>query len=177
MWTDPDPLGQGSLSAVLIWFVVLAPILVAEVFKSPMLDYRLVAFAAALPLVEVVIDGPLFLHTLLAPVASMTAVMLVFRGRRMKQRRWLGLPIGLFLHSILDGAWRSAALFWWPLLGFDFSELAAPETTRSLGLSLLLDAFGVVAAVWAWRRYELGDPANRRLMLSTGQLSRSVLSE
>lgn len=162
---------------MLIWFLVLAPILVAEVFRSPMLDYRLVAFAAVLPLLEVVIDGPLVLHTLLSPVVLMTIVMLAFRGQRRKQRRWLGLPIGLFLHSILDGAWLSAGLFWWPLLGFDFATLNAPETTRSLGVSLLLDAVGVVAALWAWRRYGLAERGNRELLISTGQLSRSVLSD
>lgn len=159
-----------------IWFLVLAPILVAEVFRSPMLDYRLVAFGAAVPLVEVAIGGPLVLHTLIAPVALMTLVMLAFRGRRMKQRRWLGLPIGLFMHSVLDGAWLSAGLFWWPLLGLDFAQLNAPETTRSLGISLLLDAVGAVAAIWAWRRYGLTEKANRDLLVSTGQLSRSVLS-
>ena len=44
---------------MLLWFVVLAPVAVAEIFRSPMVDYRLVALGAVLPLAEAVlaVDG------------------------------------------------------------------------------------------------------------------------
>jgi len=160
---------------VLIWFVVLAPVLVAEVFRSPMIDYRLVAVGAALPLVEVFI-GANVLHTLLGAVVMMTVVMLTTQNRRLLRRQLLGVPIGLFVHLVLDGSWTRAELFWWPAFGFDFGPSTLPEFDRPLVVGLFLEVLGIVAAVWAYRRYDLSDPKKRDRLIQTGQLDRSVLS-
>lgn len=160
---------------MLIWFLVLAPVLVAEVFRSPMIDYRLVALGGVLPLAEVVI-GVNVLHTLLGAVVLMTVVMLTTQKRRLLRRQLLGVPIGLFVHLVLDGSWTRAELFWWPAFGFDFGQTALPEFDRPLAFGLLLELLGVAAAVWAYRRYDLADPQKRDRLIQTGQLDRSVLS-
>lgn len=160
---------------MLIWFLVLAPVLVAEVFRSPMIDYRLVALGATLPLVEVVI-GVNVLHTLLGAVVLMAVVMLTTQKRRLIRRRLLGIPIGLFVHLVLDGSWTRAELFWWPAFGFDFGPSRLPEFDRPLIVGVVLELLGVGAAVWAYRRYDLSDPLKRDRLIQTGQLDRSVLS-
>ena len=39
------------------------------------------------------------------------------RGRRLARRQWLGLPIGMYLHLVLDLSWTRSQTFWWPFLG------------------------------------------------------------
>ncbi len=159
-----------------LWFVILAPILVAEVFRSPMVDYRMVALGAALPLLEVFAGGARVLHTLLGATVVMGLVMGATVGRRLVRRRWLGIPIGLFFHLLLDGTWTRASDFWWPAAGFEFRHDTLPEFDRPLVVGLLLEALAVGAGVWAWRRYELDDDDNRRFLVRTGQLARGVLN-
>lgn len=160
---------------MLIWFAVVAPVLVAEVFRSPMVDYRLVAFGALLPLVEVALGGSRVLHTLLGATVVMIVVMAATVGRRLVRRRLLGIPIGMFFHLLLDGTWTRTSDFWWPVAGFEFQYDTLPEFDRPLAIGLLLEAAGVAVGVWAWRRYALDDEDNRRFFLSTGQLVRGVL--
>jgi hypothetical protein len=161
---------------MVLWFAVLAPVAVAEVFRSPLVDYRMVAAGALLPLVEVVAGRPLLLHTLFAPVAALTVVMVVTIRRRLVRRRLLGLPIGMLVHLVLDATWADATSFWWPAFGSPLDELAVPEVGRPIWVPVVLELVAVVVAVWAWRRYELRDEANRRLLLRTGHLARRVLS-
>ncbi len=160
---------------MLIWFIVLAPVLVAEVFRSPMIDYRLVALGAVLPILEVVI-GANVLHTLVGAVVVMTLVMLATQQRRLVRRRLLGIPIGLFVHLVLDGSWTRTDLFWWPVFGLDFGERSLPEFDRPLVVGVLLELVAVGVAVWAWRRYRLDEPTHLQRLIRTGQLDRSVLS-
>ncbi len=160
---------------VLIWFLVMAPVLVAEVFRSPMIDYRLVALGAMLPLVEVFV-GANMLHTLLGAVLAMTVVMATTQHRRLVRRRLLCIPIGMFMHLVLDGSWTRSELFWWPAFGLDFGPSRLPEFDRPLLFGILLELIGVGVGWWAIRRYELTDPANRERLKMTGQLNRSVLS-
>lgn len=158
-----------------LWFAILAPVLVAQVFKSPMVDYRLVTLGALLPLVEVAFGGPLLLHTLLLSVAAMGLVMALTSRRRLLRRRLLGVPIGLMVHLVLDGSWADQKLFWWPAFGADFPSNGLPEWSRSLLFGLVLEASALGVAVWAYRQYELDKPTNRELLIGQGQLARSVL--
>lgn len=162
------------LCLVLIWFAVVSVIVVAEVFRSPLVDYRLVAAGSLVPLLDVLIGRPTPLHTLAAPVVVMTAVMVTTMGRRLVRRRLLGVPIGMFLHLVLDGAWDRADLFWWPAFGFSLADEPLPEA-RGVTLRLLLELAGVAAAFVAYRRYGLGDAENRRLLARSGHLNRAVL--
>lgn len=158
---------------MLLWFAVTAPILVAEVFRSPLVDYRLVAVGALLPLVEAVTGVFLGLHTLAGAVLALAVVMGATSGRRLLRRRLLGLPIGLFCHLVLDGTWATTRLFWWPAFGFE--RQPAPEAGRSPAVWLLLELAGIALGVVAWRRYGLASADNRRLLATRGHLARGVL--
>lgn len=159
---------------MLLWFLVLAPVIVAEVFQSPMADYRFVAVGALLPLVELVFGGPKFLHTMPAAILVLGLVMAATTGRRLLRRQLLGVPIGMFLHLVLDGSWTSKELMWWPLFGVDFPQQRLPEFQRpALGIGLELAAVGV--AFWAYRRYELDNSDNLRLLRTSGRLNRAAM--
>ena len=162
---------------MVIWFAVVAPVLVAEVFRSPMVDYRLVALGALLPVAEAVVGGPRLLHTLVGAVGVLVVVMATTVGRRLVRRRLLAVPIGLFLHLVLDGTWTDRDQFWWPAFGLAFERTSLPELGRPLVVVVVLEVAGLLVARWAWRRYGLDDPGNRRLLLGTGHLDRRVLHQ
>lgn len=147
---------------------------VAEVFRSPLVDFRLVAIGSLVPLLDIVIGRPTPLHALAAPVAVMAVVMAATIGRRLVRRRLLGIPVGMFLHLVLDGSWDRAPLFWWPTFGFSLAGEPLPEA-RGVTLRVVLELLGVVAAFVAYRRYGLDDADNRRLLVRSGHLNRAVL--
>ncbi len=157
-----------------LWFVILAPVLVAEIFQSPMADYRVVAFGAVLPLAEIVFGGPRYLHTMIVAMGLMTLVMLATSKRRLLRRRLLGIPIGLLLHLVLDFTWARQDLLWWPAFGFDFGTGGA-AFNRPLELGILLDLIAVGVGFWAYRRYELDVPENRDLLIRSGRLNRAAM--
>jgi membrane-bound metal-dependent hydrolase YbcI (DUF457 family) len=158
---------------VLIWFAVMSVVLTWAVFQSPAIDYRLVALGAVLPVVEVPFGaGPL--HSLLAPTLVLGLVMLVTRNRRLVRRRWLGLPIGMYFHLVLDLAWTRTDTFWWPFLTRSFTPGAAPEVDRGVW-TLLMELVAIGVGVWAYRRFGLEDPALRGRFLRTGQLDRQQM--
>jgi len=158
---------------VLIWFAVMSVVLTWAVFQSPALDYRLVALGAVLPVVEVPFGaGPL--HSLLAPTLVLVVVVLATQRRRLVRRQWLGLPIGMYLHLVLDLAFTRTDTFWWPFLGLDFSTGRAPELSRGV-VTILMELVGIVVGVWAYRRAGLEDPTRRSRFLRTGQLDRSLM--
>lgn len=161
---------------MILWFAAVAFAIVVLVFQSPLIDYRLVIAGAVLPTVEHLWGGPWIMHTLLCPVVVMTVVMLGAWGRRLVQRRWLGLAIGLFLHLVLDGSWRLTSLFWWPVFGTSIDSAdtpSLPPTWLLIGLELV----GALVAVWAWRRYGLGDAKRRTKFFRTGHLDRHLLGD
>jgi hypothetical protein len=161
---------------MILWFAVLAPVIVAEVFRSPLVDYRMVMAGALLPLSEVAVGGPRLLHTLLGSVLALTVVMVSTVGRpRLVRRRLLGVPIGMFLHLVLDGTWTDRDLFWWPVFGWTFDRDVLPELDRPVAVILLLEVVGLAVGWWAWRGYALGRPENLRRLLHTGHLAREVL--
>jgi hypothetical protein len=157
---------------VLLWFIGVSVALVWIVFQSPALDYRVVAIGAVLPVLDGVTGGPFVLHTLLASVLLLAVVMLATRRRRLVRRRWLGLPIGTFVHLVLDGAWARTELFWWPFLGDGAFDGSLPELDRPLAVVLLLEALGVLALAWLWRGFGLADRSRRDELLRTGRLPR-----
>lgn len=159
---------------MLLWFVIVAPIAVAEVFRSPMVDYRFVVIGATVPLLEVFAGRPVVLHSLAAPVVALGVVMAATRNRRLVRRRLLGVPIGMFLHLVLDGTWADAELFWWPAFGVDLAGRDLPELGRSMLVGLVLEVVAIVLGVLAWRRYDLHEPENRRRLWRQGHLARGV---
>jgi hypothetical protein len=154
---------------VLLWFAGLGIAAVWLVFRSPAVDHRLVALGAVLPVGELALGGPKLLHTLLGAVTALVVVMALTRSR-LRRRQLLGLPIGLFLHLVLDGVWSHTELFWWPLFGLDAGTDQLPELDRGLALTLVMELAGAIALVAVWRHFGLADTGRRRRFLRSGRL-------
>jgi hypothetical protein len=157
-----------------LWFLGLSWLLVLVVFQSPALDYRMVMAGSVLALLDGVTGGPWVLHTLVGSVAALAVVMLATRGHRLVRRRWLGLPIGMFVHLLLDGVWTSQHLFWWPFFGSSFGADSLPELSR-FPWAVVMELVGLAGLAFGWNRCGFADPARRRRFLRTGQLDRSVV--
>ncbi len=157
-----------------LWFAGSSAVIVWLVFRSPSLDYRMVMFGSLLPLVDGFLGGPGLLHTLVFSVATLGIVMVATRNRRLVRRRWIGLPIGLMLHLLLDGTWARARVFWWPFLGEGLGTEPLPELSHPPVVAVGLEILGVAALVWMYRRFALDDAGRRELFLRSGQLDRAV---
>lgn len=158
---------------VVLWFVGPAVLVVWAVFTSPAADYRLVALGAVVPLLELPFGSPRILHGLTGATLVLGAVMVGARGRRLLRRRLLGLPIGLLLHLVLDGAWTDARAFWWPFMGTSWSSSDLPELGRG-GYAVLLELIGAAACLWGYRRFRLDEPERRAVFIRTGRIGRDV---
>ena len=137
-------------------------------------DRRLMRTAwTVLALVEVPVGvGPF--QTLALSVVVLAVVMLLTIGRRLTRRRWLGVPIGMFLHLVLDASWANQQVFWWPLSGWSFGDSRAPVVERGIW-SVLLELAGIMICVWLWGQFGLDDPARRSLLVRTGTLDRTFV--
>lgn len=154
---------------MLLWFIGPSVLIVWAVFSSPSADYRYVALGALLPLVELPFGEPRVLHSLTGAVAGLVIVMVGARGRRLVQRRLLGVPIGMLLHLVLDGTFTDDRAFWWPFRGTSWSASELPELGRG-PFNVVLEGLGAASVWWAWRRFGMADPTARRAFLSTGRL-------
>jgi hypothetical protein len=162
---------------VLFWFIGVSPVIVWRVFADPAVDYRLVMAGSVLPdLVDVPTGGGWVGHTLVASVILLTVVMLVTRGRRPLRRHLLALPIGAFLHLLLDGVWAVGDTFWWPLRGGSLDGGDLPSLSRPLSLVLLMEACGAAALAWFARRFRLHEPQRLCAFLRNGRLGRDLVA-
>ena len=159
---------------MLLWFAFGSIFGVWNVFQSPGLDFRLVAVGALLPLA---LDAPFgaqsYAHTLVSAVVVLVIAMACTtgRGRRLRRRRVLGLPIGWFTGLVLSGAWAHKEVFWWPAFGW--SRPSAP-LLAPWPVVIVEEVLGAAAAWWAWSRFALADPARRRRFWRTGRLEIAV---
>lgn len=160
-----------------LWFAGLSFAIVLIVFSSPALDFRLVMLGSLVPLAESVLGAANVLHTLLGAVTVLTVVMAATIGRRLRRRQWLGIPIGIFMHLVLDGAWMTTELFWWPFLGIS-DVLGAdpiPELDRPVGVVIAMELVGLAVLVWLVQRLDLlGEGRDR--FLRSGQLLRDRMT-
>jgi hypothetical protein len=160
---------------MLLWFWGTAFLTVWVVFHDPSIDYRVLLAGANLPdLVDAAFGGAGVAHSVTCSVAVLIVVMLATIGHRTRRRRWLALPIGMFLHLVFDGAWGDAKVFWWPFSGATPGDRPLPSLDRGV-LSLLFELIGVVILVWGWRRFGLADPRRRRLFWRTGHLDPALV--
>jgi membrane-bound metal-dependent hydrolase YbcI (DUF457 family) len=161
---------------VVLWFLGGSLVITWLVFRDPAIDYRVLMLGAVLPdLVDGLFGGARVLHSVVGSVVLLVVVMLATIGRRAARRRWIFLPIGTFLHLALDGAFTVTQVFWWPFTGWSFDGEPLPSVERGFsGLNLLLEAAGLVALVWFYRRFGLGDPVRRRQFVRTGRLDRTL---
>lgn len=158
---------------MLLWFAGMSFVAVWLVFRSPAVDYRLVVVGSLLPLVELPIGEPRVLHSLTGSVALLALAMVLTPRQRLVQRRLVAIPIGVFLHLVLDGAWADTEAFWWPFSGLEWSHDQLPELGRG-AFDIVLEIAGAVALWWCWQRFGLADPARRARFLRTGQLDREL---
>lgn len=160
---------------MLLWFAGLSFVLVWGIFRDTAIDYRLVMVGAVLPdLVDAPFGGARILHTLLFSVALLLIVMAATRGRRVLRRRLLALPIGTFLHLVLDGMWTRTEAFWWPGFGVSLTGFGLPSLGRPAGLLVVQELIGLACLFWVWRRFELGDSGRRATFLHSGRLGRDL---
>lgn len=151
------------------WFIGTAIVAVGFVFRDPRFDYRLLMVGSVLPAVDGVFGGARALHSITFSIVLLAVLMLATSGRKPIRKMLLGLPIGMFLHLVFDGAWNNTDVFWWPFTGLGFDDDPFPITDRGL-LSVLLEAVGIGLCAWLWRLNRLGDAAQRRRFLRTGTL-------
>jgi len=154
---------------MLLWYVGMSVFLVATVFRSVGIDYRLIALGAMLPLlVDLPIGYRAYGHTLLFAVALLAIVMVGTIGRsRLLRRRWLCVPIGVFAGLILSGAFANTDLFWWPFLGTSFPHDPLLPATWVVVVEELI---GLVVCWVLVGQYDLYLPGPRRDFFRTGRL-------
>jgi hypothetical protein len=109
------------------------------------------------------------LHSVVTSVVLLTVLMIATSGRKPIRKMLLGLPIGMILHLVFDGAWSDTEVFWWPLFGWSFDDSPLPILERGWW-AVPMEAIGVALCVWLWRHNGLGDPARRERFRSDGQL-------
>ncbi len=151
------------------WFIGTAILAVGFVFRDPRFDYRLLVVGSVLPLVDGAFGGARALHSITVSIGLLAILMVATAGRKPIRKMLLGIPIGMFLHLVFDGAWNNTEVFWWPFTGVDFGDDAFPVTDRGV-ISVGLEAIGIGLCVWLWRMNRLGDAARRRSFLQTGRL-------
>ncbi len=151
------------------WFIGTAVFAVGFVFRDPRFDYRLLIVGSVLPLADGVFGGARALHSIVTTIAVLVVVMLATIGRRPARKLLLGLPIGMFLHLVFDGAWNNTDVFWWPLTGWRFDDDPLPPFDRGL-VTVAMEIVGLGLCAWLWRTNDLSDRSRRRAFLRDGHL-------
>lgn len=151
------------------WFIGTAVLAVGFVFRDPRFDYRLLIIGSVLPMLDGLFGGARALHSITVSIALLAVLMIATSGRKPIRKVLLGLPIGMFLHLVFDGAWNNTDVFWWPFTGLSFDDEPFPITDRGL-LSILLEAVGIGLCVWIWRNNGLGASGRRTQFLRDGVL-------
>ncbi len=151
------------------WFIGTAVVTIGVVFRDPRFDYRLLIVGSVLPLTDGLFGGTRALHSVTVSVALLAVLMIATAGRKPIRKVVLGLPIGMILHLVFDGAWNNTEVFWWPFFGLSFDDAPLPVADRGWW-GVPLEAIGVAICVWLWRRNALGDPQRRVQFLRDGCL-------
>ena len=151
------------------WFIGTAVLAVGYVFRDPRFDYRLLVVGSLLPLLDGVFGGARALHSITVSITLLAVLMLVTSGRKPIRKMLLGLPIGMFLHLVFDGAWNNTDVFWWPFTGLSFDDNPWPIGDRGV-ISVLLELVGLGLCAWIWRNSKLGAAENRRRFMENGRL-------
>ncbi|MBO60001.1 MAG: hypothetical protein CL440_07330 [Acidimicrobiaceae bacterium] len=153
-----------------LWFCVLSIVGTALIFRSPFLDYRLVALGSLLPAVETTLGFKWLLHTLIFGVAVLVMVMILGKGRRKIQRKFLPVPIGLLSHLVLDATWTEKEIFWWPFTGREILGNRVSRLEFSLPVVVTLELLAIIIALWAWRKFDFRNSSNRSAFIKYGHL-------
>lgn len=159
---------------MILWFAGMSFLAVWLVFRDPAIDHRLVIVGALLPdAIDGLTGGAWVMHSVLGSVALLAGVMAATVGRRLLRRQLLALPIGTFLHLVLDGAWTNTDVFWWPVSGTAFGDASLPSVERGW-FNVVLELAGAAILVWAYRRFRLFEPERRAVFVRKGRLGRDL---
>lgn len=142
---------------------------VGLVFRDPRFDYRLLIVGSVIPIGDGLFGGSRWLHSVTVAILLLAILMVATAGRRPIRKMLLGLPIGMILHLVFDGAWNNTSVFWWPFFGIGFDNSSLPIAERGW-LSLPLELIGIWICVWLWRHNGLGGSPRRHQFLSDGEL-------
>jgi len=154
---------------VFFWFITTAVLTIHFVFRDPRFDYRPLMIGALLPdLLDAPFGGARYFHSLTVAVGLMGLVMGSTVGNRRLRKMFLGLPIGVLLHIVFDGAFSNTDVFWWPFTG-GFGGARLPVVARGLW-DVPLELIGLGLLWWSTRLFGLSDPERRRTFLRTGHL-------
>lgn len=158
---------------MLLWSTGLSILIIANVFRSTGLDYRLVAAGALLPLlVDLPIGHRSVGHALVFPVALFVAVMVGTAGRsRLLRRRLLCVPIGVFVVLVLSGAFTQDQVFLWPFLGDAGHQSLLPAWWAVL----IEEVVGLGAWWWIVGQFDLYLAEPRRDFWHAGRLREGEL--
>lgn len=158
-----------------VWFAALAIAGVYLVFRDPAIDYRLIALGALLPdpIDAMLRQGIGPAHSVVSAVVLLFAVMLATIGRRSLRRRLLAIPIGVFAHLVLDGAWSTTETFWWPLAGRVEAQ-SLPSISRGLVIVAGQELVGVGVGIWLYRKFRLSSKPLRFQFMRTGRIHRDL---
>lgn len=156
---------------MVLWFIATAVLTIFFVFRDPGFDYRFLIMGALLPdVVDGIWGGARGLHSVTMGVMVLVVMMLGTIGQRARRKMLLGIPIGMLLHLVYDGAFADTAVFWWPVSGISFDGARLPIAERGW-LNVVLEAIGTALCVYIWRRFHLTDPQRRRAFTATGRLT------
>ena len=142
---------------------------VGLVFRDPRFDYRLLIVGSVLPISDGIFGGSKALHSVTVAILLLGFLMVLTAGRKPVRKMLLGLPIGMILHLVFDGAWNNTSVFWWPFFGVMFDDSPLPVIDRGWW-GIPFEIVGIVICVWLWRHNCLNDPARRRRFLHDGEL-------
>lgn len=151
------------------WFIGTAIITVGLVFRDPRFDYRLLIVGSVVPIGDGLFGGARAMHSVTVSVVLLAVLMVATSGRKPIRKMLLGLPIGMILHLVFDGAWNNTEVFWWPFFGWSFQDSPLPVADRGWW-GLPLEAIGVALCAWLWRHNDLGDRERRTRFLHDGAL-------
>ena len=162
---------------MLLWFAGTALIAMWFTFRDPAIDHRLIIAGALLPdVVDVFLGRTNLMPTLAAPILLLMGLMICAIGRRQFRRHALAVPIGMFWHSVFDGAWMNTEAFWWPFTGLTSGQTNIPLAERDLLLVVVMEIIGLALLTWSWRLMGMSQPARRRLFLRTGRIDRDLIN-
>jgi hypothetical protein len=155
---------------MILWFVGTSVATVFIVFRDSRFDYRPLIAGALLPdLVDIWFGGAHALHSVVVAMGTMVLVVLGTIGRRPLRRMLLGVPIGMLLHLVFDGAFSDVDTFWWPVTG-EFGDSPLPIVSRGWW-NALLELAGALLIAIGWPRFRLRSGEVRRRFIMKGQLT------
>lgn len=142
---------------------------VGLVFRDPRFDYRLLIVGSVMPIGDGFFGGSRALHSVTVAILLLALLMVATAGRKPVRKMLLGLPIGMILHLVFDGAWNNTSVFWWPFFGVTFDDSPLPVIERGWW-GIPFEIVGIALCVWLWRHNGFSDRARRRQFLHDGEL-------